>query len=137
MTKLFTHFIAFGIFLFQAGRYGQLTYVRSYQGELGKGQMIVNTRTGKKIKVPRLVQMHANEMKVESFVFFVFANSRCFSQSIFFCLLLLLSSLLFFNVFFLVIVFIFVFAAVVFAVFLSSSERLCILIVIIKILTML
>jgi len=26
--------------------------------------MIVNTRTGKKVKVPRLVQMHANEMKV-------------------------------------------------------------------------
>ena len=35
-----------------------------YQGSLGRGDTITNTRTGKKVKVSRLVQMHADKMEV-------------------------------------------------------------------------
>ena len=47
----------------QAGRFGQLTYVRIYQGSLKRGDNIVNVRTGKKVKVSRLVRMHSDEME--------------------------------------------------------------------------
>lgn len=43
--------------------YGQLSYLRLYQGSLKKGDELVITRTGKKIKVGRLVRMHADQME--------------------------------------------------------------------------
>ena len=43
--------------------YGQLTYLRVYQGAIKKGDDLVITRTGRKIKVGRLVRMHADQME--------------------------------------------------------------------------
>jgi len=45
------------------GRYGQLTYMRLYQGTMTKGDFIVNTTNQKKVKIPRMVRMHSNEMQ--------------------------------------------------------------------------
>ena len=41
--------------------FGQLTYVRIYQGQVKKGESYVNTRTGKKVRFGRLVRMHADQ----------------------------------------------------------------------------
>ena len=42
-------------------QFGQLTYIRIYQGRLIKGESYTNTRTGKRIRFGRLVRMHADQ----------------------------------------------------------------------------
>ena len=44
-------------------QYGQLTYIRIYQGTIKKGSELLNARTGNKIKAGRLVKMHADNME--------------------------------------------------------------------------
>ncbi len=48
-------------FKLEDGQYGQLTYIRVYQGALRKGDTVINVRTGQKIKIGRLVRMHASQ----------------------------------------------------------------------------
>ncbi len=50
-------------FKLEDGQFGQLTYIRVYQGELKKGDTCINVRTGKKIKIGRIVRMHADQME--------------------------------------------------------------------------
>lgn len=44
-------------------QFGQLTYMRVYQGRLKKGSYITNVDTGKKTKLSRIVRMHSDEME--------------------------------------------------------------------------
>lgn len=50
-------------FKLEDGQYGQLTYIRVYQGMVRKGSDLFNVRTRKKFKVGRLIRMHANHME--------------------------------------------------------------------------
>ena len=40
---------------------GKLTYFRVYSGQLDKGSQVVNTRTGRKERIGRILEMHAND----------------------------------------------------------------------------
>ena len=50
-------------FKLEEGRYGQLTYVRVFQGRLRRDDTLINVRTGSKHRVGRLVRLHADEME--------------------------------------------------------------------------
>ena len=50
-------------FKLEDGQYGQLTYIRVYEGTIEKGSTIVNVRNGRKVKVGRVVRMHADQME--------------------------------------------------------------------------
>ena len=50
-------------FKLEESHFGQLTYIRVYQGTLKKAGYVFNARTSKKVKVPRIVRMHSNEME--------------------------------------------------------------------------
>jgi elongation factor G len=41
--------------------FGQLTYMRIYQGSIGKGEMYYNQRTGRKERFSRILRMHADK----------------------------------------------------------------------------
>ena len=50
-------------FKLEDGQFGQLTYIRIYQGKIKKGDELYNTRSRKKFRVGRLVKMHASTME--------------------------------------------------------------------------
>ncbi|EPY49354.1 translation elongation factor G [Schizosaccharomyces cryophilus OY26] len=50
-------------FKLEEGRFGQLTYLRVYQGSLKRGGYVYNVNSTKRIKVSRLVRMHSNDME--------------------------------------------------------------------------
>lgn len=49
-------------FKLQQTQFGQLTYMRIYQGKVNVGDFITNTTDKKKVKVPRLVRMNSDKM---------------------------------------------------------------------------
>jgi elongation factor G len=50
-------------FKLEEGPYGQLTYIRVYQGRMQKGAELSNSRSGQKFRVGRLIRMHADSME--------------------------------------------------------------------------
>lgn len=50
-------------FKLEENKFGQLTYVRVYQGRIKKGDYIWNSTQQKRMKISRMVKMHSNEME--------------------------------------------------------------------------
>ncbi|KAL4913430.1 P-loop containing nucleoside triphosphate hydrolase protein [Aspergillus aurantiobrunneus] len=50
-------------FKLEESSFGQLTFIRVYQGTLRKGSNVFNARNDKKVRIPRIVRMHSNEME--------------------------------------------------------------------------
>jgi len=50
-------------FKLEENKFGQLTWIRVYQGTLKKLQTILNTNIKEKVKVPRLAKMHSDELE--------------------------------------------------------------------------
>merc|ERR1712137_211967 len=50
-------------FKLEESRFGQLTYMRVYQGNLKRGDTIFNVNLKQTMKVPRLIRMHSDEME--------------------------------------------------------------------------
>ncbi len=51
------------VFKLEDGPFGQLSYIRVYQGSISKGDLVKNIRTGKSFKIGRLARMHSNQME--------------------------------------------------------------------------
>jgi elongation factor G len=47
-------------------QFGQLTYTRIYQGTIKKGSFVYNARTGRKVRVGRIVRMFSNDRAEET-----------------------------------------------------------------------
>lgn len=50
-------------FKLQETPFGQLTFMRVYQGKMAKGDFIINTTNKKSVKIPRLARMNAEKME--------------------------------------------------------------------------
>ena len=50
-------------FKLEESRFGQLTYMRIYQGAMRKGDYFYNVDKKERLKIPRLVRMHSNQME--------------------------------------------------------------------------
>lgn len=60
-------FSAIAFKIMRADQVGKLTYFRVYSGKLEKGGQILNTRTGNKERMSRLLEMHANKQEDRDF----------------------------------------------------------------------